>query len=149
MSTIKNSTPIALTFLWIGFMCAISFMEAWLKFQAPGITLELGLGIGKLVFNALNKVEWILAVIILLSLILSKQNPLKGKNLLLVLAIIILLLQSFWLLPTLFDRANMHIQEQSVSSSSFAHYTYITVEVIKLISLTTFGISLLRGKQFK
>ncbi len=32
-------------------------MEAPHKFQAPGITLVLGLGIGKLVFFTLNKVE--------------------------------------------------------------------------------------------
>ena len=42
-------------FLWIGFVGAISFMEAWLKFKAPGVTMPIGLGIGKLVFNALNK----------------------------------------------------------------------------------------------
>ena len=35
---------------------------------------------------------------------------------------------------------------QSVSSSSFAHYTYIAVEVIKIIALTLFGVSLLRNK---
>lgn len=146
MRSIKNPTAIALTFLWLGFVFAISFLEAWLKFQAPGITLELGLGIGKLVFNALNKIEWVLAIIIVLSMLASRQNPIKGKNLLVVITIVILLLQSFWLLPELFVRANLHIQEQSVSSSSFAHYTYITLEVIKVVLLSIFGISLLRKK---
>lgn len=146
MRSIKNPTAIALTFLWLGFVFAISFLEAWLKFQAPGITLELGLGIGKLVFNALNKIEWVLAIIIVLSMLASRQNPIKGKNLLVVITIVILLLQSFWLLPELFVRANLHIQEQSVTSSSFAHYTYITLEVIKVVLLSIFGISLLRKK---
>lgn len=146
MRTVKNPTPIALTFLWIGFVCAISFMEAWLKFQAPGITLELGLGIGKLVFNALNKIEWVLAIIIILSLIVSGQNPIKGKNLMISIIVVILLLQSFWLLPALFDRANMHIAEQKVSSSSFAHYSYIALEVIKVVLLSVYGVSLLRKK---
>lgn len=146
MRSIKNPTAIALTFLWLGFVFAISFLEAWLKFQAPGITLELGLGIGKLVFNALNKIEWVLAIIIVLSMVASRQNPIKGKNLLVVITIVILLLQSFWLLPELFVRANLHIQEQSVLSSSFAHYTYITLEVTKVVLLSIFGISLLRKK---
>lgn len=147
MRPIKNSTTIALTFIWIGFVCAISFMEAWLKFQAPGITLELGLGIGKLVFNALNKVEWVLAIIILIKAIWSGEKLLKGKNLLIILIATILALQSFWLLPALFERANMHIDSQNVSSNSIAHYTYIIVEVIKVISLTIFGVSLLRNKK--
>ncbi len=149
MRSIKNPTAIALTFLWLGFVFAISFLEAWLKFQAPGITLELGLGIGKLVFNALNKIEWVLAIIIVLSMLASRQNPIKGKNLLVVITIVILLLQSFWLLPELFVRANLHIQEQSVLSSSFAHYTYITLEVTKVVLLSIFGISLLRKKTTK
>jgi len=50
----KNTLIIAITFIWIGFIGAISFMEAWLKFQAPGVTTELGLSIGQLVFKALN-----------------------------------------------------------------------------------------------
>ena len=45
----------AASFLWIGFICAISFMETRLKFRAPGVTLPIGLSIGKLVFRALNK----------------------------------------------------------------------------------------------
>jgi hypothetical protein len=42
---------IAIPFVWFGFVCAISFMEAPLKFQAPNITVELGLGIGRIVFS--------------------------------------------------------------------------------------------------
>jgi len=42
---------------WIGFVCAISFFESWIKFRAPGITLAVGLRVGKKVFNALNRVE--------------------------------------------------------------------------------------------
>ncbi len=146
MRLYKNPTSIALTFIWIGFVCAISFVEAWIKFQAPGVTLEVGLGIGKLVFNALNRVEWVLSIIILISMIRLGQNPIRGKNLLITISVLILILQTFWLLPELFERANMHIQEQNISSSSFAHYAYIIVEVIKVVLLTTFGISLLRNK---
>ena len=50
-------------FIWLGFVGAISFMEAWIKFQAPGVTLPVGLGIGRLVFAALNKVEWVLLLV--------------------------------------------------------------------------------------
>ncbi len=50
----------ALPVLWIGMVAAISFIEAPLKFQAPDITIPLGLGIGRLVFGALNIVEAVL-----------------------------------------------------------------------------------------
>ncbi len=35
----------------LGAIVAISFLEAPLKFLAPGITIPLGLGIGRLVFR--------------------------------------------------------------------------------------------------
>ena len=67
----NKGLSIALTFLWIGFVCAISFMEAWLKFQAPEVTLSIGLGIGRLVFQTLNKIEWVFAIGIIITLPLS------------------------------------------------------------------------------
>lgn len=146
MKSFRNPTATAFVFIWIGFVCAISFMEAWLKFQAPGITLELGLGIGKLVFGALNKVEWAFAVIILISLFLTKDSLLRGRNLLLIFSIIIVALQTFWLLPALFDRANLHIEAQNISKNSFVHYFYIAVELLKVVILTIFGISNLKRK---
>lgn len=57
MMIIKFPISIIAVFLWLGFVFAISFMEAWIKFRAPGMTLQIGLGIGRLVFNALNKIE--------------------------------------------------------------------------------------------
>ena len=48
---------VAVPFIWFGMILAISFMEAPLKFEAPGVTLALGLGIGRLIFFALNKME--------------------------------------------------------------------------------------------
>ena len=45
---------VAVTFVWLGMVLAISFLEAPLKFRAPHVTLPIGLGIGRLVFRALN-----------------------------------------------------------------------------------------------
>ncbi|MEM1120911.1 MAG: hypothetical protein AAGJ18_10720 [Bacteroidota bacterium] len=66
-------------FVWIGFLGAISFMEAWLKFRAPGITQPLGLGIGKLAFRALNKVETLLAIFITVSLLKLESITIKQR----------------------------------------------------------------------
>src|SRR5215469_15109563 len=62
------AVAVALTFVWLGMLLAISFLEAPLKFRAPGVTLQIGLGIGRLVFRALNAGEVILAVAILAAL---------------------------------------------------------------------------------
>ena len=41
---------------------AISFLETPLKFRAPGVTVPIGLGIGRLVFRALNAAEVVLGL---------------------------------------------------------------------------------------
>lgn len=118
-------------------------MEAWLKFRAPGITMPLGLGIGRLVFNALNKVEWILAIVIAVNLFTAKSFEFQQSTFLWGAAVIILLLQSFWLLPALDARAELHIQGQQVPSSSL-HIYFVAMELVKVLCLILFGINLFK-----
>jgi hypothetical protein len=66
----KAPIPVSgIFFFWAGFVCSISFMEAWLKFRAPGVTLPVGLSIGKLVFTALNRMEWVFVFILMVLLV--------------------------------------------------------------------------------
>lgn len=135
-----------ITFLWIGFVCAISFMEAWLKFQAPGIDIKLGLGIGKLVFTALNYVEITLGLITLLTLvIISVKNKMNFFPIGITLVFIIILVQSIWLLPYLNERADRLINNISVPHSSI-HIWYVLLEVIKVFCLFLFGSRLFKAR---
>lgn len=140
MTTIKHPISLSAAFLWIGFVCAISFLEAWLKFRAPGITVSLGLGIGRLVFDALNKVEWVFAVAIALELTTSKIKTMQSVNLLYAVPFLLLIVQTIWLLPALDARAELHIQGQQVPSSSL-HFYYVGMEFIKVICLLAFALS--------
>ncbi len=141
--SVEYPLAIVITFLWIGFVCAISFMEAWLKFRAPGITLPLGLGIGRLVFDALNKVEWVFILAIVFQFLIAKAKFLSLKMIPFYLAAILVIIQSIWLLPALDTRAEMHIQGLAVLPSNL-HFYYVGFEAIKTISLTIFGIRLFK-----
>ena len=66
-----SAVAVAVTFVWLGMVLAISFLEAPLKFRAPNVTLQIGLGIGRLVFRALNTVEVVFAIVILLATVAS------------------------------------------------------------------------------
>jgi hypothetical protein len=131
-------------FIWIGFVAAISFMEAWLKFRAPGITLPLGLGIGRLVFAALNKVE--ITLLLVTGVVLYPFNTLRPKTkICLLIPAVIVLLQTLWMLPVLDHRAELHITGADVPHSNI-HLMYAVLEVVKVASLMTAGISLFREK---
>ena len=141
-SPVKYPYAMASVFIWIGFLCAISFMEAWLKFRAPGVTLPIGLGIGRLVFGALNKVELLLAFAVLANIVLAGSKLLNWSYAAYFLAFALVIVQSIWLLPQLDVRAEQHIQGLPVSDSNL-HFYYIGTEVVKLFSLLTFGYILL------
>ncbi|WP_291859547.1 hypothetical protein [Marinilabilia sp.] len=119
---------------WVGAVSAISFMEAWLKFQAPGVTLPIGLGIGMKVFNALNLVEWGLALGYLFLLIRELINLNRATLLFSGVVVLILTVQTFVLLPVLSARATTIIDGETVSAS-YVHFYYVILEVLKVISL--------------
>ncbi len=139
MSSLRSvACPIAI-FLWIGFVCAISFMEAWLKFRAELVTYEIGISIGRLIFSALNKVEWVLAIIALCTI----HGPfLWYVKPLLYISILILAIQTFWLLPALNVRAAQIIASEPLEPS-YIHFVYIVSEVVKVVCLFSFGVLLL------
>jgi hypothetical protein len=141
MNYVKDPILLICVFLWIGFVCAISFMEAWLKFKAPGITLRIGLNVGRVVFKALNKMEWVFAVIIAARLFFFNENIFQIINMLYFLSLSFLIFQTFLILPVLDSRAEAYLKWKVPQPSKF-HLYYVILEIIKVMSLFIFGLTL-------
>jgi hypothetical protein len=144
-TTVQQPVAIACLFTWTGFVCAISFMEAWLKFRAPGVTLPIGLGIGRIVFGALNRVEWVFALVVCLSAILNSPSVFTVPNILLMLIVLILVLQTAWLLPALDVRAKLHIENKPIGPSNL-HLWFVGAEFTKVVALVTTAVFLFQQK---
>lgn len=128
---------IAVPFIWFGLVLGISFLETPLKFQAPNITIPLGLGIGRLVFFALNKIEIILAVLLLISFVKAKpKNKIAAAAFRTV--VVLLFLETVWLLPVLDARAVSIINGENVQQSNL-HLVYIVFDALKLVLLFVLG----------
>lgn len=134
-------SQIAIPFIWFGMIAAISFMEAPLKFQAPGVTLGLGLGIGRLVFWALNKMEIVLAVLMLISLLVQKPRKSRFPSVMFGVIAVLLILETVWLLPVLDARATEVIQGTAAPYSN-THLIYIAFDSIKFLLLFALGVNL-------
>lgn len=143
-SLIITEIAIIATLLWIGFVSAISFMEAWLKFRAPGVTIELGLGIGQLVFRALNRVELFLALIIGASILSLASGFSATETNTYLIALALLVLQTFWLLPVLDKRIKARLNNVPVPKSN-NHFIYIGAELIKVVALSICVLHLLKS----
>ena len=128
-------------FFWLGAVSAISFMEAWLKFRAPGMTVAIGLAVGGLVFSALNKVEWGCAGLLFTSMLVQRCTLLQ--YILFSTLLLILFTQTFFLFPILIHRIAIVQQEGALPPSSI-HIVYILLEFIKAGFLIGFGVLTMR-----
>jgi len=127
---------------WLGFFMAISFMEAPVKFTAPGISMSQGLQIGKLVFGTLNICEWAFLATIVVTCLIQKPGRLEGR--LIAIAALILALETFWLLPVLGANADRIIHGKTVTGHNL-HWCYIALELIKAPVLLFAGITGVRS----
>ena len=121
--------------LWVGMIAAISFLEAPLKFQAPGITIPLGLGIGRLVFTALNIAELLLLVALTVVMLWPKRVR-ADRNLLITGAAlwVIALVKIFVVRPPLNARSDI-IVAGGDPGPSILHYLYIGMDLLTLAAL--------------
>lgn len=133
---------VAVTFVWLGMVLAISFLEAPLKFRAPNVTLQIGLGIGRVVFRALNTAEVGFALIIF-AIAVAGPTP---KMLLAAFAVAFAALaaQLIAVRPRLTKRSDQVLAGEE-GPRSRAHYGYVALEVVKVVALIVAGILLLKG----
>lgn len=131
---------VAVTFTWVGMVFAISFVEAPLKFRAPGVTIPVGLGIGRLVFRALNAVELVFALLLLSCAAL--RTPPVPVGVALGLAVIAMAGQLVVVRPRL-NRRTRAVLSGTDAPRSHAHLAYVVLEAGKLAALLAGGVLLL------
>jgi len=135
-----RAVAIAVIFVWLGMVLAISFLEAPLKFRAPNVTLQIGLGIGRLVFRALNTVEVVLGIVILVTTVASP--PAASVAAALAIAFAALALQLGAVRPRLNRRSDKVLAGLDAPRSR-GHYVYVGLEAVKTLALAAGGILLL------
>lgn len=135
------AVAVAVTFVWLGMVVAISFVEAPLKFRAPNVTLHIGLGIGRLVFRALNLFEIAFALVLVVTLLTSNID--SGAEIALMVVIAALVVQLVFIRPRLTRRTNEVLSGQE-GPRSHAHVGYVALELVKVVGLLVAGVLLLQ-----
>lgn len=126
---------LAIPVLWFGMIGAISFIEAPLKFQAPGITIPLGLGIGRLVFAALNIAEGVLLVMMAIATFWPKAARVtRARSWWWVALAAVFLFKVAVVRPPLNQRTDLVLLGADPGQSPW-HYVYIVCDVIMLVLL--------------
>ena len=138
--TSSTAVAVAVTFTWVGLVVGISFIEAPLKFRAPGVTIPIGLGIGRLVFKAINSVEGVLAVVLVATLFVGVGD--STATVALAVAVAALAVQLLAVRPPLTRRSDVILAGGDAPRSG-AHHAYVALESVKLIALVVGGVAAL------
>ena len=136
------AVAVAVIFVWLGMVLAISFLEAPLKFRAPSVTVQIGLGIGRLVFRALNTVEACFATVVV-AIVAAVPTPARTTAAASI-AVAALAVQLIAVRPALTRRSDSVLAGDD-GPRSHAHYGYVGLEAVKVMALLAAGILLLTG----
>jgi hypothetical protein len=133
-NTLLNPTWIC--FLWAGMIVGISMIATPVRFTVATITRPIALDVGRAVFAALNKAEFV-ALIILLIVVRASGRASRLWGFCGILALIVIA-QSVWLTPELAERTQMIINGIE-PPKSYLHAIYSTLELLKIGLLLYLG----------
>ncbi len=140
MHAAPTATATAVVFVWLGMVLAISFLETPLKFRAPGVDIPIGLGIGRIVFRALNHAEAGLALVMIAAIVGGR--PTGSVAALTAVVLVILAGQLIVIRPRLNRRTDRVLAGDNPPRSTM-HLYYVGLEAAKVLTLTALGICLL------
>jgi hypothetical protein len=118
--------------LWLGLLLGVSFLAAIAKFSAPSSTLPVALDVGRHTFAIFNKVEIVLAAVMLLVVLATARTRLAAIATLL--AALYVAFESAWLLPLLDERAGIVIVGQQPPPASY-HEIFVYLQYAKLLAI--------------
>ena len=131
----RNASRLALQItatLWLGMLLGVSGLATPVKFMAPSLSLPAALDVGRHTFAAFNRVEWLLAVVLLLALWRSRAGI--GAWAVATALTAILLVETVALLPALDQRVETILRGGFPAPSSL-HRLYVLAEGTKAVLL--------------
>lgn len=132
---------------WMGLLVALAFIETPLKFQAPGITVPLALGIGRLVLTAAE----IASVVLLIALTaVTFVKPRLGRGLVVVVGAMwaTLVVQMAVIRPMLNARTDIVVAGGDPGESSL-HVVYVVTDAVLLALMIAYLVLVAKRARLK
>jgi len=142
MARVWISLRLVVPAVWFGMILALSFIETPLKFLAPGITLPIGLGLGRIVFWALAIAGWVLLLVLTIAAI-PRPRITRADVIVLAALWVVLGIETFLIRPALSARSDVIIAGGDPGGSSL-HYVYIAADLVLLALLLVWSMRMLR-----
>lgn len=131
-NAVGRNAAVILAAVWLGMVIGVSFVATPVKFTAPLLELGPALDVGRVTFRLFSRLEWLLAILLMLSVFLS--SPPRLRYAAVTFLLIILVVQSGWLLPALDDRVQAILDARPLAPS-WDHTAYALLEAVKVLAL--------------
>lgn len=133
--------PLAtIALIWAGMIVGVSMLATPVKFSAPLLTLPVALDVGRVTFHLFARIEWALAVTLVLA---GLAAPPRLAWLAIGFIVVVVALQAVWLLPALGVRTDAVIAGATPPPSAL-HTWYVVAEAAKTLTLMALGIGAMR-----
>lgn len=121
--------------VWLGILGGLAFIETPLKFLAPGVTVEIALGIGRLVLTTAD----FISVGMLIAITLLSIRPRSGRGIWSVLGAlwVVLIVQVAVIRPMLNARTDVVLAGGEAGESQL-HTVYIATSFLLLIGIVIY-----------
>ncbi|WP_137389386.1 hypothetical protein [Rhodoligotrophos defluvii] len=134
----------ATALVWAGMVIGVSGLATPIKFEVQSLTLSVALEIGRVTFQLLNRVEWGFGLLLALLVMLARVPP--WQMFLAFCVLVILMAQSYWLLPALKLRVAMIVAGETVPPAGY-HRWFVISETAKIVLLLLLGLLAMRRLQ--
>lgn len=126
----------AVASVWFGIVTALGFIETPLKFLAPGMTLDVALGLGRLVLTTADVLSGVLLVV-LTGLTLVRPRPGRPALISLGALWVVVVVQVALVRPFLNARTDIVLAGGQAGESQL-HTVYIALDVLILVLLVVY-----------
>lgn len=120
--------------LMTGIFITISFLETPMKFQVSGMTLPVALELGMMMFGISTKIQCVFLILIITGMFISRKVYTKTDFIIIIVLFTLLLIEKFWMLPVLDNRAHLLSAGEPVATSEMHNY-FIYAESAKAFFL--------------
>jgi hypothetical protein len=124
--------------LWAGLALGVGFLATPAKFLAPSLSLPVALDVGRRTFRVYNRVELVLAAVLILSGLWAGAR--RRLAVMLSVPVLVVVTETLWLLPAL-DVRTAAVVAGAAPPGSDLHGLYIAAEAVKALWLLVFGLA--------
>ncbi|GAL85158.1 hypothetical protein Fluta_3188 [Sporocytophaga myxococcoides] len=142
IATVKYPIVLISVFLWLGFACALDFIEFSIEYKSISVSTSIEIFLSDLIYNTMTNFEWFFVLLIIGTTYFTSIEEIFPLYTLFIIPFIILSIQTSRLFPGMNNHSVFVIGKTSYSL--YSSFCYQILEGIKVMCLLIFGLKLIK-----